>query len=109
MNSFLLCNNRCPLKCSIRCTFSARHSGHKTKDVSARSKYILAPLFVLFSIFGLMLREKGGLNQIILPFHCFLLVLLLVFVFGMKTKGSLNPLFSMLQNVLVLPFEKSLC
>ena len=44
-------------------------------------------------IFALALREKGGLNQIILRFRCFLVVLSLVFAFGMKTKGSLNPLF----------------
>ena len=43
-------------------------------------------------IFVLMLREKRGLNEIILLFCYFLLVLSLVFIFGMKTKGSLTPL-----------------
>ena len=59
-------------------------------------------------IFVLKLREKGGLNQIILRYRCFLL-LSLIFVFGMKTKGSLNPLFlNASHNILVLPSEKSL-
>ena len=43
----------------------------------------------VLSIFVLTLRENGGLNQIILRFRCFLLV----FVFGIKAKGSLNPIF----------------
>ena len=43
-------------------------------------------------IFVLMLREKRGLTEIILVFCYFLLVLSLVFIFGMKTKGSLTPL-----------------
>ena len=49
--------------------------------------------FIKNPIFVLTLREKGGLNQIILHFRCFLLVLSLVFVFGFKTKGLLNPHF----------------
>ena len=56
-----------------------------------------------------MLQEKGGLNQIILHFHFFTGVIAGISVFGMKTKGLLNPLFSMCHNVLVLPFKKSLC
>ena len=47
----------------------------------------------VLQIFALTLEEKWGLNEIILRFHCFLLMLSLVFVFGMKTKGSVNPLF----------------
>ena len=35
-------------------------------------------------IIVLTLWEKGGLNQIVLRFHCFLLVLSLAFVFGIK-------------------------
>ena len=56
-----------------------------------------------------MLQEKGGLNQIILHFHLFTGVIAGIFVFGMKTTGSLNSLYSMGHNVLVLPFKKSLC
>ena len=54
-------------------------------------------------IFISTLREKGRLNQIILHLCSFLLVLLLVFVFSMKTTVSLNPLFSVLQNMMALP------
>ena len=50
-------------------------------------------------IIVLTLREKGGLNQIVLCFHCFLLLLSLAFVFGIKTEDSLNSLFSMPQNI----------
>ena len=44
-------------------------------------------------IFALTFREKDGLKQIILGFHYLLLQLSLAFVFGVKTKGLLNPLF----------------
>ena len=54
-------------------------------------------------IFISTLRDKGRLNQIILHLCSFLLVLLLVFVFSMKTTVSLNPLFSVLQNMMALP------
>ena len=54
-------------------------------------------------IFISTLREKGRLNQIILHLCSFLLALLQVFVFSMKTTVSLNPLFSMLQNMMALP------
>ena len=60
----------------------------------------------ILPILVLTLRGKVRLNQIILCFYCLLLILLLTFVFGVKTKGSLNPFFSMLQNILLLPFEK---
>ena len=59
-------------------------------------------------IFLLTFREKEGLNEIILHLRCVLLLLSLILTFGMKTRGLLNPSFLMLENILVLPFEKSL-
>ena len=108
VNSFLLFSDRLSLNCSIRCTFSAKHSGQKlifvlpytfsaidhlildiiwssfndhtyfdnfvlilycswlkswlwfanwtSKDVSARPKYILVPLFALFSTWAWYVR-----------------------------------------------------
>ena len=44
-------------------------------------------------------KEKRRLNQMILCLRYFLLLLLLAFFFVVKTTGSLNPFFSMRQNI----------
>ena len=86
LNSFLLCN--------------------ETIDDMLRFNYFRS----ILPIFVLTLREKGGLIQIILCFRCFLQqVLWLVFVFGMKTNGSLNLLFFNASEFIGVAFWKNLC
>ena len=63
----------------------------------------------ILPIFVFTLREKGRSNKIILRFRCYLPVFSQAFFLGVKTEGLLNSLSSMLQNILVLTFKKSLC